>query len=139
MAPKGRNNAPKKKATKKNTPSKADRTREYTRAAIKAQVQTKPESSEAKLWGKLQGKSPEMIELQNKFMEEFKVSGFGFAEGSRWLQYLNKETFSQKDSYKTYEQILAAECSSTVNAKSKIKWAESLGEGTSKPGEGCGW
>ena len=37
-----------------------------------------------------------------EFVEQFHAHGFRFVEGSKWVNMIDTETYSSRDSYKTY-------------------------------------
>ena len=121
------------------TAATPDRDWEYKQRAIAATFTVNPGTKEAKVWDKLQGKNRTLIALRKEFAQEFNEKGFGFVDGSKWTSHLDVEEFKQSDSYKTYSQILAAECGDEKNAQAKVRTAKAEGQGVPPPGEGKGW
>ena len=79
-----------------------------------------------------------MMALRKKFVADFSQHGYGFVQGSKWKSMTHGDTFSQRSSDLTYEQILDKE-KSEKNARAKLDIAKELGEGTETPGQHLGW
>ena len=109
---------------------------EYEKNNFNKHMVANADTDEAQVWKSLKGKSASMQQLQREFMMDFKTKGFGFIQGTKWMKHISKEIYSVDDEYKTYEQILDAEKSES-NAKAKIAYALTLGEGV--PSNGKGW
>ena len=85
-------------------------------------------------WGKLKGKSQFMLKLRAEFVQEFQEKGFGFVEGSKWINMIDQESYTSKDSYKTEKQIYAAEEIWPEGTQAKINTAKAMGKGVPPPG-----
>ncbi len=102
---------------------------EHEQHAIAATLAANPETKEARVWGKLQGKRKIRIGIRKQFMADFKTHGFGFVEGSCWTTHIDAETYKSRDSYKTRAQVYAAECQDSKTTEAKIRYACSFGKG----------
>ena len=120
-------------------PKKRNREGEYAKDAFAATMAANGETSEARIWKALAGKSRQQQELQKSFMSEFRQTGFGFVEGSKWTTYDLQQKIEMQREYMTEEQIFKKECKSAANTAAKIEWAILQGEGTPELGKGKGW
>ena len=92
---------------------------EHQQRAVAATMAANSTSKEAAVWGKLKGKNKMMQKLRREFVEQFHAHGFGFVEGSKFVNMVDTETYSAKDSYKTEAQIFAAEAKCPVSTAAK--------------------
>ena len=60
-------------------------------------------------------------------------------EGSKWVNMIDTETYSSKDSYKTEAQIYEAEATCPEATAAKIETAKAMGQGVPPPGATLGW
>ena len=104
-------------------PTKRNREGENAKDAFAATMAANGETSEARIWKALAGKSRQQQELQKSFMSEFRQKGFGFAEGSKWTTYDLQQKIEMQRGYMTEEQIFKKECKSAANTAANIEWA----------------
>ena len=112
---------------------------EHQQRAVAATMAANSTSKEAAVWGKLKGKNKMMVKLRREFVEQFHAHGFGFVEGSKWVNMIDTETYSSRDSYKTEAQIHAAEAKCPEATAAKIETAKAMGQGVPPPGATLGW
>ena len=77
---------------------------EHQQRAVAATMAANSTSKEAAVWGKLKGKNKLMVKLRREFVEQCNADGFGCVEGSKWVNMIDTETYSSRDSYKTEAQ-----------------------------------
>ena len=103
-------------------------------------IRLRPDSQEAEVIKELSKcKNKIMLEKTQEFLNDFKEQGFGFVEGSKWSSFTTRDQHTQEDLYMTAAQVLKEECGDEANARAKIKYAESLGEGVNEDGKRRGW
>jgi len=86
-------------ALKRTKTSCRDRDGEYLVETVKRTLEANEKTQEAKVFGKLVGKSKIIVDLRKQFAKEFQQKGFGFVQGSKWTSYLSGEEYRQVDSY----------------------------------------
>ena len=112
---------------------------EHQPRAVAATMAANSTSKEAAVWGKLKGKNKMMVKLRREFDEQCNADGFGCVEGSKWVNMIDTETYSSRDSYKTEAQIHAAEAKCPEATAAKIETAKAMGQGVPPPGATLGW
>ena len=128
------------KRSSKRARDRSDRSVEYDKEKSMRAIRSQPESKEAKVLTELlKCRNKVMVKRTEEFLADFKEQGFGFVEGSKWSSFTTRDQHTQEDSYMTTAQILKEECGDEANARAKIKFAESLGEGVDEDGKRKGW
>ena len=70
-----------------------------------------------------------MVKLRREFLDEFGQRGFGFVQGSRWMEHNSEQEVTCDVLYFTKNQILHEERDDDIATDGIIKTAEALGEG----------
>ena len=128
MAPKGTNlrDAQANKGSSASSKTHLDRSREYAKRTMLAQIANNPGSSHATIWARL--KANNLKDEQNDFLAEFqKTKGFAFLEGKKYSKWTSEKAASKEHTFLTEAQILKKE------AKNKVSTAKLIAAAKANP------